>query len=279
MLSLTRILGGEVGQLPSTYLGMPLGANSKSNEVWSGVIERCERRLSRWKAQYLSKGGRLVLINSVLDALPTYLMSVFPLSAQMEGRIDALRRNFLWNGEKESKGYNLVKWKTVLLLKKQGGLGIKNLRKQNRSLMMKWLWRFTREEQALWARVIQAKYETLSNWTTKEVTAAYGVSLWRSIRLVWVSFLGNTSFNVNNGRKVLFWDDDWLGNGCLKQLFPDIYLLNQQQQATIQEVWNNNGWNLTFRRMMNDWEIDRLAEFYGTIQHFGGLKVGEDILR
>lgn len=144
---------------------------------------------------------------------------------------------------------------------------------------MKWLWRFTREEQALWARVIQAKYETLSNWTTKEVTAAYGVSLWRSIRLAWVSFLGNTSFNVNNGRKVLFWDDDWLGNGCLKQLFPDIYLLNQQQQATIQEVWNNNGWNLTFRRMMNDWEIDRSAEFYGTIQHFGGLEVGEDTLR
>lgn len=70
----------------------------------------------------------------------------------------------MWNGEKESKGYNLVKWKTVLLLKKQGGLGIKNLRKQNRSLMMKWLWRFTREEQALWARVIQAKYETLNNW-------------------------------------------------------------------------------------------------------------------
>lgn len=48
---------------------MPLAAKSKPNEIWNGVIERCERRLSRWKAQYLSRGGRLVLINSVLDAL------------------------------------------------------------------------------------------------------------------------------------------------------------------------------------------------------------------
>lgn len=51
----------------------------------------------------------------------------------------------MWNDEKESKGYNLVKWKTILLSKKQGELGIRNLRMQNRSLMMKWFWRFSRE--------------------------------------------------------------------------------------------------------------------------------------
>ncbi|WMV24735.1 hypothetical protein MTR67_018120 [Solanum verrucosum] len=95
MQHLTEILGGEIGKLPTVYLGMPLGDKSKSNEIWNGVLERCERRLSRWKAQYLSSGGRLTLINSVLDALPTYLMSVFPLTPKVEERIDALRRNFL----------------------------------------------------------------------------------------------------------------------------------------------------------------------------------------
>ena len=97
MQHLTEILGGEIGKLPTVYLGMPLGAKSKSNEIWNGVLQRCERRLSRWKAQYLSRGGRLALINSVLDALPTDLMLVFPLPPKVKERIDALRRILLWN--------------------------------------------------------------------------------------------------------------------------------------------------------------------------------------
>lgn len=32
------ILGGKVGELPKMYLGMPLGAKSKSMIIWSGVI-------------------------------------------------------------------------------------------------------------------------------------------------------------------------------------------------------------------------------------------------
>ncbi|KAG5596413.1 hypothetical protein H5410_037645 [Solanum commersonii] len=41
--------------------------------------------------------------------------------------------------------------------------------------------------------------------------------------------------SVNNGRKILFWDDTWLGNGSLKQFFSDIYLLNQKQRATLKK--------------------------------------------
>ncbi|KAG5598738.1 hypothetical protein H5410_030108 [Solanum commersonii] len=50
------------------------------------------------KSQYLSLGGRLTLINSALDALPTYMMSIFRVPTNVVDRIDALRRNFLWQG-------------------------------------------------------------------------------------------------------------------------------------------------------------------------------------
>lgn len=33
---------GEIGTLPTTYLGMPLEANSKSIEIWNSVIEKCD---------------------------------------------------------------------------------------------------------------------------------------------------------------------------------------------------------------------------------------------
>ena len=76
---LSRILRGEVGTLPTTYLGVPLGDKSNSMNIWSSVMEKCEKKLFRWKSHYLSLGGRVTLINSVLDALPTYMMSIFPV--------------------------------------------------------------------------------------------------------------------------------------------------------------------------------------------------------
>ncbi|XP_059284834.1 uncharacterized protein LOC132038129 [Lycium ferocissimum] len=131
--------GGEVGALPTTYLGMPLGAKSKSTGIWNNVIEKCEKKLARWKSQYLSFGGRLTLINSVLDALPTYMMSLFPIPAGIIKRLDSIRRNFLWQGNwnKERKGYHLVKWKSLLVGKRYGGLGIKNLEIHSKALRMK----------------------------------------------------------------------------------------------------------------------------------------------
>ncbi|WMV25590.1 hypothetical protein MTR67_018975 [Solanum verrucosum] len=100
---------------------MPLVANSKSKEIWNGVIEKCEKKLSRWKSQYLSLGGRVILINSVLDALPSYMMSLFPILATVIKILDNIRRSFLWQGSKEKKGFYLVKWKALTVSKKRGG--------------------------------------------------------------------------------------------------------------------------------------------------------------
>ncbi|WMV45337.1 hypothetical protein MTR67_038722 [Solanum verrucosum] len=88
MSCLASILGGEIGVLPTIYLGMPLGAKSKSIDIWNSLIEKCEKKLAKWKFQYLSKGGRLTLINSVLDALPTYMMSLFPIPPGVIKRLD-----------------------------------------------------------------------------------------------------------------------------------------------------------------------------------------------
>nr|XP_009804761.1 PREDICTED: uncharacterized protein LOC104249929 [Nicotiana sylvestris] len=137
MEHLALILGGEVGSLPAIYLGMPLGAKSKSKLIWNSVIEKCEKKLARWKSQYLSLGGRLTLINSDLDSLPTYMMSLFPIPAGVTERLDRLRRSFLWQGNKEKKVVHLVKWKSLTIGKTHGGLGIRNLKNQNKALKMK----------------------------------------------------------------------------------------------------------------------------------------------
>lgn len=92
---------------------MPLSSNHNAMDIQDGILEKTERKLTTWKAQYLSLGGRLILINSVLDSLPTYVMSLFPIPTKVVEKLDMLRRNFLWHGNKERKGYCLVDWETA----------------------------------------------------------------------------------------------------------------------------------------------------------------------
>lgn len=96
MSCLASVLGGEIGALHTTYLGMPLGAKSMCVDIWNSVIEKCEKKLAKWKSQYLSNWGRLTLVNSVLDTLPTCMMSLFPVPTGIIKRLDSIMGNFLW---------------------------------------------------------------------------------------------------------------------------------------------------------------------------------------
>ena len=50
-------MGCKVGKLPTTYLGLLLGANHKMESAWDGVEERYRKRLALCKRHYTSKGG------------------------------------------------------------------------------------------------------------------------------------------------------------------------------------------------------------------------------
>nr|XP_033509261.1 DExH-box ATP-dependent RNA helicase DExH10-like [Nicotiana tomentosiformis] len=67
--ALSGVLRCKVGSLPTTYLGLPLGASYKDTTVWNPVIERVEKRLAGWQKRYLSKGGKEVLIKSTLSSI------------------------------------------------------------------------------------------------------------------------------------------------------------------------------------------------------------------
>ena len=74
------------------------GAPYKSTRVWDTVEERFRKRLSLWKRQYLSKGGRLTLLKSTLSSLPTYFLSLFVIPKKVCARLEKIQRDFLWGG-------------------------------------------------------------------------------------------------------------------------------------------------------------------------------------
>jgi len=118
------ILGCEVASLPVKYLGLHLGASYKSTRIWDGVIEKVKNRSASWKRLYLSKGGRVTLIKSTLSNIPTYYMSLFPISVSVATRIEKLQRDFLWGEMGEEFKYHLVSWAKVCTPTSEGGLAL-----------------------------------------------------------------------------------------------------------------------------------------------------------
>ena len=99
------------------------------------------------------------LIQSVLASMPIYYMSIFKIPGRVADLLEKMMRAFLWDIRENGKGRSLVAWDLVVRSKEIGGLGLGNLKKNNLALVGKWLWRFPREQQALWARIIKSKYE------------------------------------------------------------------------------------------------------------------------
>lgn len=60
--------------------------------------------------------------------------------------------------------------------------------------------------------------------------------------------------------------------------YPDIYVLSSLPDAMVNEVWSEQGWNLSFRRLLNDWEIGRVAEMIQTLDDFKGTSLEEDAM-
>lgn len=105
------------------------------------------------------------------------MMSIFPIPVNVLNKLDAIRRNFLWQGNCEHKKFHLVKWDSVITSKKEGGLGIRNLKHHNHSLLLKWLWRFASDEQSLWKETIKTRYGMENFWTSMTITHPYGTGV------------------------------------------------------------------------------------------------------
>ncbi|KAL5550775.1 hypothetical protein UlMin_000951 [Ulmus minor] len=100
------------GSWPMKYLGLPLGGNPNSADFWNPVIEKVGKRLDGWKKAFLSKGGRLTLIQSVLSSMPTYFMSLFKMPKVVAASLEKMMCQFLWDRDSGGKGRILVRWKT-----------------------------------------------------------------------------------------------------------------------------------------------------------------------
>lgn len=84
--------------------------------------------LLTWKAASLPKRGRLLLIQTVLCAVPIHAMLALDIPPRTLAAMNKIYRAFMWCGKAQANGGNCaMAWDSVCAPKWAGGLGIPNL--------------------------------------------------------------------------------------------------------------------------------------------------------
>ena len=77
MAELGRLLGMVVVDNPGTYLGVPALWGRSKKKGLAYVKGRILGKLQGWKQNFLSRAGKEVLIKTVVQAIPSYPMSIY----------------------------------------------------------------------------------------------------------------------------------------------------------------------------------------------------------
>ena len=117
------ITGIQQGEFPVRYLGIPLLAGRLSVMHYRPFIDRIAQQIGLWTASSLSFAGRLQLITAVLQGIQCFWLSVLPIPAAVIEEVVSLCRAFLWDG-----GRHLVAWSDLTLPRREGGLGLRDMR-------------------------------------------------------------------------------------------------------------------------------------------------------
>lgn len=103
-------------------------------------------------------------------------------------------------------------------------------------------------------------------WWTKEVRGCHGLGLWKAIVQGFFNHVKEIDYKIGDGRRVKFWKDSWCNDSSLMVEYPLLFNIAANKDAKVKDYFvGENGqisWNITFIRHFNDWELDRVLNFF-----------------
>nr|GEV25887.1 RNA-directed DNA polymerase, eukaryota, reverse transcriptase zinc-binding domain protein [Tanacetum cinerariifolium] len=217
-LEAVGFIGCSVMQTPFRYLGVMVGDCMTRKSAWSDIVQKLHSRLSKWKVNTLSIGV------------------IFKGAAHSERKIS-------W-----------VSWGKVLASKKYGGLGVSSYYALNRTLLLKWVWRFISQDGSLWYRVIHALYGTSLESHPLHLTSNWSsiLRVMRGLIPTGFNFMSHCKKRIGDGRNTFFWFDPWVNAQPLHILFPRIFASDIDKEASVATKLGSPSIDESFRRPVRD---------------------------
>ena len=157
--TITNILGVIAVMSTGKYLGLP-SMVGRSKEATFGFIKDCiQHKINNWSSKCLSKVGREVMIKSVLQSIPSYIMSIFLLPKKLVDAIEKMINAFWWgHGGNMRRRLHWMSWERLSVHEIFGGMGFKDLTSFNVTMLKKQGWRFQTDSSSLVCRLFKDRY-------------------------------------------------------------------------------------------------------------------------
>jgi hypothetical protein len=184
----------------------------KKKEIFAYIKDRIWKRINAWRGRMLSKAGKEIMIKSVLQAIPSYIMSIYVIPSTTITEIERMLNGFWWGGGNNNNGIRWLAWDKLTIPKAMGGMGFRDFQAFNMAMVAKRGWRLIQNPGSLVARILKARYFPKSSFINSNLgnNPSYAwKSLWKSREVLrkgcrWV---------VGDGRSVRVMEDTWVRGG------------------------------------------------------------------
>ena len=86
-------------------------------------------------------------------------------------------------------------------------------------------------------------------------------------------FRASTTISLGNGRKSLFWHDDWTGRGPLSRAFPELYKIATRKRRTVMKELQEENWIRSVARLSSP---THLQEFIALASAISQVELNPD---
>ena len=109
--TITNILGVRAVMGTGKYLGLPSMVGRSKEATFGFIKDLIWHKINSWSSKCLSKADREIMIKSVLQSIPSYIMSVFLLPNKLVDAIEKMINAFWWgNGGNMCRGIHWMSW-------------------------------------------------------------------------------------------------------------------------------------------------------------------------
>jgi ribonuclease HI len=209
---LSRLMGVRHVLGTGTYLGLPSLVGRSKKNTFAYIKDRIWKKINSWRCRPLSKAGKEVMVKSVLQAIPTYVMSIYLLPETLIKEIERMLNALWWGGSNNNKGIKWLAWDRMAQSKDNGGLGFRDFQVFNLAMVAKQGWNFISKPHTLVSRIFKARYFP----STSLFDASLGNNpsyVWRSIWKSRQVLMEGCRWVIGDGSTINVMYEPWLRNG------------------------------------------------------------------
>jgi hypothetical protein len=206
---LSKLMGVRQVLGTGTYLGLPSMVGRSKRATFAYIKDRIWRKINSWRIRPLSKAGKEVMIKSVLQAIPAYVMSIYLLPDSLINEIERMINAFWWGGGNNNKGIRWLAWDKLTCLKEEGGLGFRDFQLFNMAMVAKQGWNFISKLTYLVARIFKARYFPHTSFTNSHLGNNPSF-VWRSIWKSRQVLLLGCRWRIGDGSNIKVMNEPWL---------------------------------------------------------------------